>query len=210
MDKIDLKGIKTIIFDLGNVIIDLDMKATDLAFKKLSGERYDQIMHALKAEALFERYETGQISTAEFVKHLKENIGGNTSEKLITDAWNAMLLDIPAIRYDILKAAQKKYRTFCLSNTNELHIEYVYNQLKATKGIENLADYFEKVYLSHEMGQRKPNLEIFETVIKENQLQPDETLFIDDTAGHLEGAKKVGLHTFHMSEGRRLEDVLIL
>jgi putative hydrolase of the HAD superfamily len=210
MDKIDLKGIKNIIFDLGNVVVDLDIKATDIAFKKLSNERYDQIMQALKADEFFERYETGQISTATFVKNLQENIGGSVSEKAITDAWNAMLLDIPDIRYNILKEAQKKYRTFCLSNTNELHIEYVYNQLKETKGIENLADYFEKVYLSHEMGQRKPNLDIFETVIKENHLQPNETLFIDDTAGHLEGAEKAGLHTFHMSDERRLEDVLNL
>lgn len=208
MNKIDLKGIKNIIFDLGNVIVDLDLGATDLAFKKLSGERYDDIMQELSGETFFERYETGQLSTAEFVKRLQEKIGGGVSEQAIKDAWNAMLLDIPDLRYEILKEAQSKYRTFCLSNTNELHIEYVFNQLKETKGIENLDDYFEKVYLSHEMGQRKPDVTIFETVIKENQLNPSETLFIDDTAGHLEGAKKAGLHTFHMSEGRRLEEVL--
>lgn len=208
MDKIDIKGIKNIIFDLGNVIVDLDIGATDLAFKKLCGVRYDKIMQELSAETFFERYETGQISTAEFVKRLQEKIGGGVSEQAIKDAWNAMLLDIPDIRYDILKAAQSKFRTFCLSNTNELHIEYVYNQLKETKGIENLDHYFEKVYLSHEMEQRKPNVDIFETVIKENQLNPSDTLFIDDTAAHLEGAKKAGLHTFHMSEGRKLEGCL--
>lgn len=210
MDKIDLKGIKNIIFDLGNVVIDLDINATDLAFKKLSGDRYGEIMQELNAEYFFERYETGQLSTAEFVKKLEEKIGGEVSEQAVKDAWNAMLLDIPEARYEILKQAKGKFRTFCLSNTNDLHIKYIFNQLKNTKGIENLDDYFEKVYLSHEMEQRKPNVDIFETVIKTNQLNPTETLFIDDTAGHLEGAKKAGLYTFHMSEGRRLEEVLIL
>ncbi len=210
MDKIDLAGIKNIIFDLGNVVIDLDIKATDIAFKKLSGEHYDQIMQELKAEVFFESYETGSIGTREFVKSLQDRIGGGISEQAIKDAWNAMLLDIPDVRYRILEEAKTKYRTFCLSNTNALHIEFVYNQLKTTKGIEHLDDYFEKVYLSHKMGQRKPNVDIFETVINENQLTPSETLFIDDTYGHLEGAKKLGLKTFHMSEERKLEDVLSL
>lgn len=208
MDKIDLKGINNIIFDLGNVIIDLDMAATDSAFKKLCANNYHTIMAKLKEEFFFEKYETGKISTNEFVQTLKSMVGKEVSDKTIIDAWNAMLLTIPDVRYDILNSLKKDYRTFCLSNTNELHIEYVFNQLKQTKGIQNLDDYFERVYLSHEMGQRKPNVEIFETVINDNNLVPSETLFIDDTAGHLEGAKKAGLHTFHMNEGRSLERVV--
>jgi len=208
MDRIDLKEIKNIIFDLGNVIIDLDIAATDSAFKKLCANRYEEVMNELNKEFFFEKYETGKISTNEFVQTLQSMIGNGISEKAIIDAWNAMLLTIPDKRYNILKSLKKDYRTFCLSNTNELHIEYVFNQLKQTKGIQNLDDYFERVYLSHEMGQRKPNVEIFETVIHDNNLVPSETLFIDDTAGHLEGAKKAGLHTFHMNEGRSLEMVV--
>lgn len=208
MDRIDLKEIKNIIFDLGNVIIDLDIAATDSAFKKLCANRYEEVMNELNKEFFFEKYETGKISTNEFVQTLQSMIGNGISEKAIIDAWNAMLLTIPDERYNILKSLKKDYRTFCLSNTNELHIEYVFNQLKQTKGIQNLDDYFERVYLSHEMGQRKPDVEIFETVIHDNNLVPSETLFIDDTAGHLEGAKKAGLHTFHMSEGRSLEKVV--
>lgn len=208
MDKIDLKGINNIIFDLGNVIIDLDIAATDSAFKKLCANRYEEVMNELNKEFFFEKYETGKISTNEFVQTLQSMIGNGISEKAIIDAWNAMLLTIPDERYNILKSLKKDYRTFCLSNTNELHIEYVFNQLKQTKGIQNLDDYFERVYLSHEMGQRKPDVEIFETVIHDNNLIPSETLFIDDTAGHLEGAKKAGLHTFHMNEGRSLEKVV--
>lgn len=208
MDRIDLKEIKNIIFDLGNVIIDLDIAATDSAFKKLCSDRYEEVMNDLNKEFFFEKYETGKISTNEFVQTLQSMIGNGISEKAIIDAWNAMLLTIPDERYNILKSLKKDYRTFCLSNTNELHIEYVFNQLKQTKGIQNLDDYFERVYLSHEMGQRKPDVEIFETVINDNNLVPSKTLFIDDTAGHLEGAKKAGLHTFHMNEGRSLERVV--
>lgn len=208
MDRIDLKEIKNIIFDLGNVIIDLDIAATDSAFKKLCADRYEEVMNELNKEFFFEKYETGKISTNEFVQTLQSMIGNGISEKAIIDAWNAMLLTIPDERYNILNSLKEDYRTFCLSNTNELHIEYVFNQLKQTKGIQNLDDYFERVYLSHEMGQRKPNVEIFETVINDNNLVPSETLFIDDTAGHLVGAKKAGLHTFLMNEGRSLERVV--
>jgi|SRR5690554_1898415 len=205
MDNFSLDGVKNIIFDLGNVIVNLDMAATDNAFKKLSGTKYDEIMKALNETSFFQQYEMGKISTATFVSTLKEKIGGNTTANEVIDAWNAMLLDIPSIRYDILIEQKKKYRTFCLSNTNELHIKFLFNMLQKTKGLSNLDDFFERVYLSHEMGQRKPNANIFETVLKENNLIPSETLFIDDTAEHIAGAKQVAVKTFHLSEGRSLE-----
>lgn len=208
MNKIDLSGINNIIFDLGNVVIDLDIEATDRAFKELSGRQYDSIMKSLNDQSFFEGYETGKLATAEFVNQLQEEIKGDVSKESIINAWNAMLLDIPDSRYDILNLLKKRYRTFCLSNTNELHIDYIFNQLKATKGVSNLDDYFEKVYLSHEMGMRKPTTEIFEAVVEANQLKPSETLFIDDTAMHLEGAQKVGLQTFHMRKGLTLEKVI--
>lgn len=196
-----LKGhpsIKNIIFDLGNVIINLDIDATTQAFKKLYGTNYNSFMDLLEDKDVFNRYEKGEITTTEFVHELS-SLSDDVSEQQIKDAWNAMLLDIPEERFAILLAAKKEYRTFCLSNTNELHISFIYEQLKRTKGINNLDDYFETVYLSHEMGMRKPDVEIFEKVIQDEQLIPTETVFIDDTAGHLVGAKKANLIGVHMT-----------
>lgn len=207
MEKLALSGIKNIIFDLGMVIIDLDKKATPEAFEKLCGPNYESIMTKLNGEGFFESYETGRISTKSFTTRLQIEIGKSIEEKQIISAWNAMLLDIPEERFNILLEAKNKYRTFCLSNTNELHIDYIFDKLKQEGKLENLDPYFEKVYLSHIMKQRKPDPEIFETVIKEQGLKAAETLFIDDTEEHLEGAKSVGLQTFHLGEGLTLENI---
>lgn len=196
--------LNTVIFDLGNVIINLDIPATDRAFKKLMGDNFDSAMAELNKKNTFQEYEKGNISTKSFIEaiSLASKI---TEEQAIKNAWNAMLLDIPQKRFELLNEVKKKYRTFCLSNTNELHIEFIYKQLVRENNLPNLNPFFEKVYLSHEMGMRKPDEEIFSKVIDENQLNPSLCLFIDDTAGHLEGAKKTGLNTLHLSNGLTIE-----
>ncbi len=197
-------GINTIIFDLGNVIIDLDIPATDKAFKKILGNSYEGAMTQLNEKNIFHQYEKGEISTAIFIQEVT-NASTIKNEQAIKDAWNAMLLDIPERRFETLKKAKGKYRTFCLSNTNELHIEFIYAQLQESKKIPNLNDYFERVYLSHEMGMRKPDKEIFMKVLSENSLQAENTLFIDDTAEHILGAKRVGINTIHLTEEKNIE-----
>ena len=196
--------LNTVIFDLGNVIINLDIPATDRAFKKLMGDNFDSAMAELNKKNTFQEYEKGNISTKSFIEaiSLASKI---TEEQAIKNAWNAMLLDIPQKRFELLNEVKKKYRTFCLSNTNELHIDFIYKQLVRENNLPNLNPFFEKVYLSHEMGMRKPDEEIFSKVIDENQLNPSLCLFIDDTAGHLEGAKKTGLNTLHLSNGLTIE-----
>mgnify|MGYP005849931751 CR=1 FL=1 len=203
--QINLSEIKNIIFDLGMVVVDLDQKATEKAFKNLMGNQYHDLITDLNHQKFFENYETGKLSSREFIRQLGTKIGGPAIDQKIISAWNAMLGEIPESRFQILKWAKKNYRTFCLSNTNELHISHLYNYLKKEKGIEDLEDYFEKVYLSHQIGMRKPEIEIFEFVLEQQQLKAEETLFIDDTAGHLEGAKKVGIKTFHLHQDTSLE-----
>lgn len=198
--------IETIIFDLGNVIIDLDTEATKYAFKNLYGTDYKSNMAELKAKNIFTKYETGSISTQTFLNELSAFDDAISFDE-VKNAWNAMLLDIPEENYKILSKAKENYRTFCLSNTNKLHIDFIYKQLKTKKGISNLNAYFEKVYLSHEIGKRKPNVDIFQEVIKNHQLNPNTTVFIDDTADHLEGANQLGIHTIHLTEDLSLSSL---
>ena len=195
--------VTAIIFDLGNVIIDLDIEATTNAFRNLYGSDYKKVMEVLNSRNVFTDYEKGLISTEKFVAELGSFSGDVSGEDIIV-AWNAMLLNIPEERFDILKAAMNNYNTYCLSNTNELHIDFIYKQLRKERGIENLDNYFHKVYLSHEMHMRKPDTEIFQKVIDNHELEPQTTVFIDDTQGHLEGAKRVGLQVFHMSQDKDL------
>lgn len=206
--EFSLKGIDTIIFDLGMVIINLNMNATFEALEKIFGEQYESVMAELSSDGFFNAYETGKISTKEFTSTLVRKSNGAVTGQDIKDAWNAMLLDIPPIRFEILKWAKANYNIYCLSNTNELHIDWINNMLKEEFDLENLNSYFHKVYLSHEMGQRKPDVEIFESVIKNHKLDPSKTLFIDDTAGHLEGAYKAGLNTFHLTSETKIEDLI--
>lgn len=203
--EINLDEIDNIIFDLGNVIIRLDIEATTRAFQKIYDTNYESAMEKLEEEGVFNAYEKGEISTLSFFKQLQQQSEKEISKDILEDAWNAMLLDIPDDRYQLLLNAKGEFRTFCLSNTNETHIDWIYAMLKESKGIANLNDYFEKVYLSHEMGMRKPDVEIFDKVLQDNSLDPGRTLFIDDTAGHLEGAKKAGIKVLHLTSFRLLD-----
>jgi FMN phosphatase YigB (HAD superfamily) len=202
----NIEGIKNIIFDLGNVIIDLDTEATKQDFKFLYGPDYEEVMADLKERNVFKKFETGSISTQTFLNELASYDDNITFDE-IKNAWSAMLLDIPEENYKILKKTKENYKTFCLSNTNKLHIDFIYKQLKSTKGITNLNGFFEKVYLSHEVGKRKPNEDIFQLVLDNHNLVPSETLFIDDIKKHLVGAEKLGIRTLHMDEDMRLSDI---
>jgi len=202
----NIEGIKNIIFDLGNVIIDLDTEATKQDFKFLYGPDYEEVMADLKERNVFKKFETGSISTQTFLNELASYDDNITFDE-IKNAWSAMLLDIPEENYKILKKTKETYKTFCLSNTNKLHIDFIYKQLKSTKGVTNLSSFFEKVYLSHEVGKRKPNEDIFHLVLDNHNLVPSETLFIDDTKKHLQGAEKLGIRTLHIDEDMRLSDI---
>jgi putative hydrolase of the HAD superfamily len=207
-NQFSLEEVDTIIFDLGMVIINLDMEATFNAFKSIFGDDYEHVMKTLNDERFFNAYETGRITTNEFTSTLAIKSKGNANQKDIADAWNAMLLDIPPIRFDILKWAKENYNTYCLSNTNELHIDWINAMLQREFQIDNLDSYFHKVYLSHEMHQRKPDAEIFETLVNNHDLEPSKTIFIDDTAGHLLGANEVGLKTYHLTGKEKIEDLI--
>ena len=163
-------------------------------------------MADLKERKIFKKFETGSISTQTFLNELA-SYDEDISFDEIKNAWNAMLLNIPEENYKILNKAKEKYRTFCLSNTNKLHIDFIYKQLESTKGLSNLNGFFEKVYLSHEIGKRKPNEDIFKLVLESNNLKAEETLFIDDTEKHLVGAESFGINTFHLTEDMRLSDL---
>lgn len=206
---IDLSVYETVIFDLGKVIIDLYPEATTEAFKTILGKEYSFVIERLNKAHHFTDYETGRISTADFIKGIQSSTSISVDESEIKQAWNAMLGKIPDSRLKLLKEVKESHQTFCLSNTNELHIEFIYDYLSSEKQLQNLDDYFKSVYLSHEINMRKPDKEIFQWVIDQNKLNPQKTIFIDDTAGHLEGAKACGLNTFHFSDGIILEDLII-
>jgi len=188
-----MSKINAIIFDLGGVIINLDIAATIAAFNKLSAQPFEAIYTQLQQTPVFDLFDKGLITEQEFFNGLKEAMGAEPDDASMLEAWNAMLLDFPLHRLELLQQLKSKYRLFLLSNTNETHIRKFEAQLLESRGYRNLEPFFEKVYYSCRMGMRKPDAEIFEHVLKENRLVAEETLFIDDTIHHVEGAQKTGI-----------------
>lgn len=192
---------KNIIFDLGGVILHIDYLLTEKAFKALGCVDFEKKYSQAKQLPLFDDFEKGKISNEDFVKELKKMLDMNVSDTDIINAWDAMLIDLPASRLQLLAELKKKYRTFLLSNTNEIHIKGFEKIIYEQHGISGLEAYFEKVYYSCRVNMRKPDAEIFELVLNENGLNPRETLFIDDSIQHIEGALKAGLQAKLLSGG---------
>ncbi len=188
-----MSKINTIIFDLGGVIINLDIAATIAGFNKLSGKPFETIYTQLQQTPVFDRFDKGLITEQEFFNGLKVAMDAEPDDQQMLKAWNAMLLDFPLHRLEVLTQLKNRYRLFLLSNTNETHIRAFEAHLLESRGYHNLEPFFEKVYYSCRMGMRKPDTEIFDYVLKENHLVAEETLFIDDTIHHVEGALKTGI-----------------
>ena len=110
-----------------------------------------------------------------------------------------MLLDLPEKRLALLLSLKSKYKLFLLSNTNAIHIKAISNQLGNTQW-KDFCNLFDKMYLSHEIGVRKPSIEAFQFILKQQKLNPNEVLFIDDSPQHIEGAKKLGINCYHLKD----------
>lgn len=202
-----MKNIKNIIFDLGGVILNIDYTITAEAFKNIGVKNYNELYTQFNQISLFDDLETGKITPDFFRRKIKNLCKLDISDKEIDKAWNAMLLDFPKERLDLLNNLKNKYRLFLLSNTNEIHLIDYQKQLKEKFNINNLSKFFEKEYYSHIEGLRKPNKEIFEMVLEENHLIASETLFIDDSIQHIEGAKLVGINTHHLTNGETINNL---
>ncbi len=194
--------IKNIIFDFGDVFINLDKQATYREIAKLGvTEVNEQMMQ------VYYKYEMGLMSTDEFVSVFHDEF--SIAKKDLIDAWNAILLDFPLHRLQFLKelSASKKYRLFLLSNTNDLHISWIKNEW-GEKLYAEFKECYEQFYLSHEINLRKPNTNIYEFVLNENDLKAEETYFIDDTKENTDAANSLGIHVWNINPEK--EDVVNL
>jgi putative hydrolase of the HAD superfamily len=203
---------KAIIFDLGGVILNINYGLTIEQLSKLSGTNFADIYTQQRQTSLFDEFETGKIQEQEFRYRLKSLLQTDIADQVLDHAWNAMLLDIPPSRIDYLEQVAARKRIFLLSNTNAIH-KRAFDRIVQNSLGDRLSDFsqlFEKAYYSHLVGDRKPNASIFERVLAENHLDPHQTLFIDDTLGHIEGAKHVGLQTLHLTNGQTIEELDIL
>ena len=201
-----IKGVKQIIFDLGGVLLNLDYSLTENAFIAAGVKNFPELYSQLQQSDLFDRWETGRMTAEEFVAAMKAASETPLTTEQVLDAWNAMLLDFPIRRLQILQQLRNYYDLFLLSNTNEIHEETFNNTLMQAHGIPNIGVFFDKVYMSHRVGLRKPMPEIFMRVLEDNGLQAGQTLFIDDSPQHIKTANELGIQTIYLQKGMTIED----
>ncbi|WNM19027.1 HAD family hydrolase [Flavobacterium capsici] len=193
--------INAIIFDFGDVFINLEKQRSKDEFKKLGldGPNDDLIAH----NDLFEK---GNISESQFIDCFKKYIPNASDEKIIA-AWNSLIGDFPLYRLEFLQMLSNKYQLFLLTNTDSIHI----NCFEENVGMSFYSDFyrcFEKVYYSYEMHMRKPQQEIFTTIINKHNLSPNRTLFVDDKKENTDAAAALGLHVWNLQVGQ--EDIVDL
>jgi putative hydrolase of the HAD superfamily len=202
-----MQGIKHIIFDLGGVILNINYQLTSQAFKALGARNFDELYNQFHANALFEDLETGRATPEEFLARIREHLPEGTTEEQIIQAWNAMLLDFPVARLQLLQQLRNHYDLFLLSNTNAIHLEALNKQLEKERGIPSLAAFFDRSYYSHLIGYRKPEKESYQVILDENGLKPEHTLFIDDTLPNIDGANALGIQTIHLQAPKTILDI---
>ena len=200
------KGVKAVIFDLGGVIYDVDYHKTINGFRALGIDRFEEVYSKAGQSNLFNDLEEGKISQNIFIDRIKKMTDNHVTGSQIINAWNQMLLGFMPDAIDCIKRLIGSYRLFLLSNTNEIHIQ----EIESRVGSEVFKDFcalFEKVYLSHELGLRKPHSAVFNYIIKEQGLILGETLFVDDSIQHVQGAKNTGLLAHHLTDGQTIDQL---
>jgi glucose-1-phosphatase len=199
--------IEAIIFDLGGVIVNIDIEGGFRNFQSIGIGLEEHPLHIIKNNDVFLRYELGQISTEDFREELKKISNQKFEDIEFDEVWNSIIRDFPLANIRFLEDLKTKCRTFLMSNTNQLHVDSCAHKLKENFGYEGLDDLFEKVYYSHTSGMRKPNQDFFEHILHENGLIAGQTLFVDDFIENIETAKHLGINTFHITNGRKILDL---
>lgn len=202
-----MQQIDNLIFDLGGVILTLDMPRAERYFTELGVKDYNSLFRSGNVSSFFKDYEVGAISDEAFLDELRKLAGLPLPDEQLIAAWDAMLGHFPEERINLLKRLRSRYRLFLFSNTNALHLtrfREMYGEAFANSIFDNL---FEKAYYSHLLGMRKPARESFEHIIRENKLEPGRTLFIDDSVLNIEGAESAGLQGVLIKPGMSILDL---
>ena len=200
------KNIKNIVFDLGGVLVDLDFKAAINGLQQAGFANVKEQLQTLHQGGIFQKFELGEMSADEFRTAIRENSTVELTDDEVDNLWNAMLLEIPREKLELILDLRGKYMVYLLSNTNSIHWDYVCKNAFNYRGFR-VNDYFEETFLSYEMHLAKPDKAIYEKVLQDANLLPEETLFIDDSEANCKAAEEVGIHAHHYHIGDDLSKV---
>lgn len=191
----EIGKIKNLVIDFGGVLINLDRHRCIENFRKLGLDNIDDLLNDYAQKGIFDQLEKGLISPSDFRNEIRDRMHKIVSDKQIDAAWTSFLVDIPVEKLDLLLKLRERYVVYLLSNTNAIHWQWAlkhafpYRTFKAT-------DYFEKMYLSFELKMTKPDVAIFQAVLDDAAIDPDQTLLIDDSEQNCRAAETLGIHTY--------------
>jgi glucose-1-phosphatase len=193
--------IRTLIFDLGKVIIPFDFTRGYARLAPLCAYRPEEIPERLRGTDLVHRFESGQIESRDFVREICGILDSTCDYDQFRDIWGSVFLPETLIPDSLLEALRQRYRLVLLSNTNALHFE----MLEPAYPI--LRHFHEKV-LSYKVGAMKPSTEIYQAAIEAAQCRPEECFFTDDIADYVEGARRHGIDAVQFQNCEQIEQEL--
>ncbi|WP_057936690.1 HAD family hydrolase [Algoriphagus resistens] len=188
-----------LIFDLGNVIIDIDyQRAIQLIKQEISTDFHHKV-DGFYLTDFHKDYEVGRMDSDRFRQEVRAYFQQDWSDGKVDELWNNLLLKIPSERLELISKLRENFQVGVLSNTNSIHIQAVNSILKNEHGLENFDPIFDWVFFSHEMGLSKPSLEIYEKMLVDLGTSGDRVIFFDDLPANVEGAKAVGIQAVHVT-----------
>jgi putative hydrolase of the HAD superfamily len=197
-----------LIFDLGNVIIDIDYQNSLRLIRNQVPETIQDRVTGFYLTDFHKDYEKGLIDSATFRNAVRGYFEQDWEDQKVDNLWNSLLGKIPGERLELVAKLKNNYQVGVLSNTNQIHIEAVYDILKKDHGMDNFDELFHKVFLSHEMGLAKPSAEIYEKMVSELGTTPDRVVFFDDLEANVKGAASVGIQAVHVTGPEVIFDYL--
>ena len=200
------KNIKNVVFDLGGVLLDLDFKAAINGLQKAGFANVKEQLQTFDREGIFQKFELGEITAEEFRTAIRENSILTLTDEEVDALWNAMLLEVPREKLELILDLRGKYMVYLLSNTNTIHWDYACKNAFNYRGFR-VKDYFEETFLSYEMHLAKPDKAIFEKMLQDANLLPEETLFIDDSEANCQAAASLGIQVHHYRIGDDLKEI---
>lgn len=195
-----MQNIENIILDYGNVLFDIDFSRLRQSFIDLGIPDVDTFYGHRAQHILFDAFDKGLITAAQFRSEIRKATGNPLlTDEAIDAAWNSLLIGVRSGHHELLHLLKGQYRTFLLSNNNEIHYTWIMAYLNREFDLKDNTGFFEKDYYSHLLGMRKPDPEIFDFVLNSHSLDPVHTLFVDDSPQHIETARLLGLQA-HLLE----------
>lgn len=188
-----LQGVDAIIFDFGNVLIDLDYPRIIQEFKKVATKNQENIRKLVMDSKVVTKFETSEIGPDHFRSAVNQILGTKLNEDDFDVLWNSMLKSITRERMAKVEQISQKFDTYLLSNSNIIHELAFEEMVMAATRKPSIRDFFKEAYFSHELGMRKPNKDIYEYVVEDIDNYPSRMLFLDDRLDNIEAARSIGM-----------------